>query len=140
MTTAAEYERALTGVLEENGITDYEIRQRRKHKVLVFRHRSVRMNYFFPSSPSDRRGVKNAETQLRRVMGVERKTNKNPNRRRKTKTHRPVECPVITAKPDPFEKLAALKTAHKPKLTWWQRLKQRIRKRSLAAASGEEAA
>ena len=89
---------ALRSVLAEAGIDRSEIRHGGKHPRLYWERDGVEEFTVFSMSPSDSRAIENAQRDLRKKLGIERQTNKNPaNReRRDVRKVEPVEVPTVT--------------------------------------------
>lgn len=106
MKNKAHFE-ALRSVLAEAGITDTWVTHGGKHPRLYWRRDGKKRFYVFPTSPSDRRAIENAKSDLRKRLGVERPINKNGNGKKKAKSSKPApELPSqITASNDPWAKL-----------------------------------
>lgn len=132
MSKSREHVDALTAVLVKNGINHWDIDDQGRHYRLVFKHKGKERFYVFPRSCSDRRGVKNAVSDLRKMIEPPRPVRSVTAKPRAkkvvaAKAKRPMpDMPVITVKPDPWAKLAAVRV-EKP--TIWRRLANWIKNR-----------
>lgn len=105
MNRATEYAVELIGVLAEAGIDEYRVEQGKTHRKLVFRRNGRKTTYFMPSSPSDVRGLLNAKSDLRAMVGRRKKKRKVREKVRKVRVERPVSLPRLTPTPDWHEDL-----------------------------------
>ena len=74
--------RPLLAWLRSHGVTDARVEPRTGHPRLLFTWRGREMSYVLPFSPSDRRWLKNARSELRRMLGVRQKKRSGPKRNR----------------------------------------------------------
>lgn len=97
--------RHLITVLEDNGARDVYVQMGGKHPRLKFVYEGQRQFYVVAATPSDRRAVRNATAELRRLTGGRdvRKTKRA--KRRKCQFVESLSAPTLTVKPDPFETL-----------------------------------
>jgi len=103
------YLSALVRELKSHGVTQYEVKKGRKHRRLIFTFQGREMFYVMPSTSSDFRAPLNAQSDLRRLMGVERVITKSASPRpRKRRLEAEPECPCLTVRPDPFAALQSV--------------------------------
>lgn len=115
MSKSREHVEALTAVLVKNGIKDWDIDDQGRHFRLVFKHKGKERFYVFPRSASDHRAIKNAVSDLRKMIEPPRPV-RSVTAKPKVKKAAPVrvkapppDLPKITVKPDPWAALAAVK-------------------------------
>lgn len=100
-------EAAIRDELTAHGAIILRVEHGGKHPRIVFRHKGRERFYVVPGSASDRRAHLNARRDIRHMLGVKRQTNKNPDRKRKQRTGKPLLVPTLTSFSfaDPFEAL-----------------------------------
>jgi len=106
-----EYADALIAELARAGITEHTIEQGGKHPRLIYHQDGKRRMYVFPASPSDRRGLINAVTDIRRHLGIAAPKRAKSARPAKTRIIRD-DAPMPTSfsvRPDPLAMLSAWK-------------------------------
>ncbi len=108
----ASYEPDLIATLREAGITEYEVDRSRPHHRLLFEANGRKVIFVYPASPSDsRRGLVNALTDLRRIIGVKRSAKRSDRPPRKRNRTRPEPVLTFPVRADPWEKLRAFHDA-----------------------------
>lgn len=113
MTTAREHLDALTAVLMKNGIQEWVIDDQGRHYRLLFMVNGKKRFYVFPRSASDHRAVKNAVSDLRKMIEQPRQAKPaKVKQKRHAIQRKPVKAPdlpPITVKKDPWEALVSIK-------------------------------
>ncbi len=111
----ASYEPDLIATLREAGITEYEVDRTRPHHRLLFAVGERKVIFIYPASPSDsRRGLVNALTDLRRIIGVRRQVKRSERPPRKRNRTQPAPDLSFPARADPWEKLRGLRADADP--------------------------
>lgn len=120
----------IESTLRQNGVVSWIIDKTGPHKKYRFEWRGRKLTYVTSNTPSDRRVLERAASDIRALLGVTRKTNKNPENRKKP-YRKPLPKPLpsitsITLLPDPWEKLKEMKIGTTPVVTAptpsaWQR-------------------
>jgi len=107
MTTYREHGQALIAELESHGIRDAWIDLDGKHARVRFALKGQNRFFVFPKSSSDRRGLQNSLTDLRKLIGVRRPTKKSTRgKRQRNRVEAPVTSLSLTVPGgDPFEGL-----------------------------------
>jgi hypothetical protein len=107
----------LIKVARDHGATDILIEPRSKSLCLRFSFRGKSLKYFCPATPSDTRAIDNATADVCRLMGVRknvRESSAPETSKDRRVAHHAREFgtrigPWLTARPDPFAKLALIK-------------------------------
>ncbi len=105
-----EYAAELLDELQRHGICDAFVEQHSAHPRIRFTHNGRPMFFVFPSSPSDMRGrgLDNALSDLRRLIGVKKIVHKStapPKKRNKTS---PETALTFSIKPNPLQSLVVM--------------------------------
>lgn len=112
-----DYERALIKELASHGIERVSFTYGRRHPAVTFEWQGKTLQYRFPGSASDWRAVQNSLCDVRKLLGVERVTNKTEisRERRQQRQHARKRCEpaqpkeiTLSVKADPFAALKAL--------------------------------
>jgi len=99
---------ALIAELRAHGITETWVDRAHPHPRLYWRHDGCRRFYVVPSTPGDRRGVDNALSDLRRVLGVKRITRHSDRPARRRNRTKAAVALTLTCRSDPMAALDGL--------------------------------
>lgn len=110
MKAAEDYIEAAVAEIRRHGVTAWEIDRGHNHPKLRFEWQSKEITYILPGTPSDRRGILNSITDLRRVMGVKRliKHSLSPAKRTSRTIVTLSAMPSLTVKANPLLALAVV--------------------------------
>lgn len=100
---------SVEAILRENGVETWKTSKTGKHVKYAFVWQDRDTMFTIAATPSDQRCMVNAESCLRKILGVKRQVHKNPDNRARPKRKAKaaaLEMPAVTVMPDPWQALA----------------------------------